>query len=92
VRSPAADSRVSWFRILLLAGELLFIGLAAFLAWLADLGPALAATTVAIAWLLAATLELMRWRSSKTHLSSASSVYRQRAASRSTHGRSSASE
>jgi hypothetical protein len=66
VRSPAADSRVSWFRILLLAGELLFIGLAAFLAWLADLSPVLAATTVAIAWLLAATLELMRWRSSKT--------------------------
>jgi excisionase family DNA binding protein len=66
-RAPAADSRVSRSRILLLAVELLFIGLAAFLAWLADLGPVLAATTVAIAWLLAATLELVRWRSLKNH-------------------------
>ena len=65
VSSPAGDSRVSGSRILLLAVELLFIGLAAFLAWLADLGPVLAATTVAIAWLLAATLELVRWRSLK---------------------------
>jgi excisionase family DNA binding protein len=65
VRPPAADSRVSRSRILLLAVELLFIGLAAFLAWLSDLGPVLAATTVAIAWLLAATFELVRWRSSK---------------------------
>jgi excisionase family DNA binding protein len=66
-RSPASDSRVSRSRILLLAAELLFIGLAAFLAWLADLGPVLAATAVAIAWLLAATLELVRWRSLKNH-------------------------
>jgi hypothetical protein len=42
---------------------MLFIGLAAFLAWLADLGPALAAATVGIAWLLAATFEFVRWRS-----------------------------
>jgi excisionase family DNA binding protein len=62
-RPPAADARVSRFRILLLAVELLFIGAAAALAWLADLGPVLAATTVAIAWLLAATFELVRWRS-----------------------------
>jgi hypothetical protein len=42
---------------------MLFIGLAAFLAWLTDLGPALAATAVGVAWLLAATFELVRWRS-----------------------------
>jgi hypothetical protein len=41
---------------------MLFIGLVAFFAWLAELGPALAAAAVGIAWLLAATLELVRWR------------------------------
>jgi hypothetical protein len=59
----ATDSRVSRSRILRLAAEILFIGLAALLAWLADLGPALAATAVGVAWLLAATFEVVRWRS-----------------------------
>ncbi len=58
------DSRVSWSsRILPLAAEILFIGLVAFLVWLADVGPALAATAVGVAWLLAATLEVARSRS-----------------------------
>jgi hypothetical protein len=49
-------------RILLLTAEILFIGLVAALAWLADLEPVLAATAVGVAWLLAATFELVRWR------------------------------
>jgi hypothetical protein len=47
---------------LLLTAEILFIGLVAVLAWLADFGPVLAATAVGVAWLLAATFELVRWR------------------------------
>jgi hypothetical protein len=47
---------------LLFSAEILFIGLVAVLAWLADLGPKLAATAVGVAWLLAATFELVRWR------------------------------
>jgi hypothetical protein len=62
-RPEASDARLSRSRILLLTAEMLFIGLAAFLAWLTDLGPALAATAVGVAWLLAATFELVRWRS-----------------------------
>jgi excisionase family DNA binding protein len=62
-RRTASGSGLSRSRILLLTVEMLFIGLAAFLAWLADLGPALAAATVGIAWLLAATFEFVRWRS-----------------------------
>jgi hypothetical protein len=56
------DARVSGSRILLLTAEILFIGLVAVLAWLADFGPVLAATAVGVAWLLAATFELVRWR------------------------------
>jgi hypothetical protein len=41
---------------------MLFIGLAALLAWLAGLGPVLAASAVAVAWLITAALELARWR------------------------------
>jgi excisionase family DNA binding protein len=61
-RPGTADARVSRSRIAFLIAEMLFIGLAAFLAWLADLGPALAAAAVGIAWLVAATFELVRWR------------------------------
>jgi hypothetical protein len=60
--ATSTDSRVSGSRILLLTAEVLFIGLVAFLAWLADFGPVLAATAVGAAWLLAATFELVRWR------------------------------
>jgi hypothetical protein len=60
--ATSTDSRVSGSRILLLTAEVLFIGLVAFLAWLADFGPILAATAVGAAWLLAATFELVRWR------------------------------
>jgi hypothetical protein len=56
------DSRASRPRILFLTLEMLFIGVVALLAWVADLGPVLAAATVGVAWLLAATLELARWR------------------------------
>lgn len=56
------DAPVSGSRILLLTAEILFIGLVALLAWLADFGPVLAATAVGVAWLLAATFELVRWR------------------------------
>ena len=49
-------------RILSLAAELLFICLVAFLAWLADLGPAVGAAAVAVAWLVAATFEVLRWK------------------------------
>jgi excisionase family DNA binding protein len=62
VKPTATEVRGSRFRVLLVAAEMLFIGLAAVLAWLADLGPALAATAVGIAWLIAATFELVRWR------------------------------
>jgi hypothetical protein len=62
-QSTATKLRGSRSRVLLLAAEMLFIGLAAVLAWLADLGPALAATAVGVAWLVAATFELVRWRS-----------------------------
>ena len=44
-----------------LAAEILFIGLVALLAWLADVGPAVAAAAVGVAWLVAATFELVRW-------------------------------
>ncbi len=57
----AAEVRGSRSRVLVVAAEMLFIGLTAVLAWLADLGPALAATAVGIAWILAATFELVRW-------------------------------
>jgi excisionase family DNA binding protein len=60
--ATSTDSRLSGSRILLLIAEILFIGLVAFLAWLADFGPVLAATAVGAAWLLAATFELVRWR------------------------------
>jgi excisionase family DNA binding protein len=63
-RPRTTDSRVSWSsRILTLAAEILFIGLVAFLVWLADVGPAVAVTAVGVAWLLAATFEVARSRS-----------------------------
>lgn len=48
-------------RMLSLAVEILFIGVVACLAWLADVGPVFAAGAVAIAWLVAATFEVARW-------------------------------
>jgi excisionase family DNA binding protein len=61
-RPPRVGRRVSRSRILVLVAEMLFIGLAALLAWLAGLGPVLAASAVAVAWLITAALELARWR------------------------------
>jgi excisionase family DNA binding protein len=61
-KATSTDSRIPGSRILLLIAEILFIGVVAFLAWLADFGPVLAATAVGAAWLLAATFELLRWR------------------------------
>lgn len=48
-------------RLIPFALEILFIGLVAFLAWLADLGPVSGAAAVGVAWLVAATFELVRW-------------------------------
>jgi hypothetical protein len=66
---PRARSvgRVSISRILIFVAEMLFIGLAALLAWLAGLGPVLAATVVGVAWVIAAAFELVRWRDSNAN-------------------------
>jgi excisionase family DNA binding protein len=61
-RATAMEPLSGRTRVLSLAAELLFIGLVAFLAWLADLGPALGAATVAGAWVVAATFEVLRWK------------------------------
>jgi hypothetical protein len=58
-----ATQRSPRTRLVSLALEILFIGLVAFFAWLADLGPALGAAAVGVAWLVAATFELVRWLS-----------------------------
>jgi hypothetical protein len=48
-------------RIVSLALEIAFIGVVAVLAWLAGAGPVVAASAVGVAWLVAATFELVRW-------------------------------
>jgi hypothetical protein len=60
-RATAAESRTRRSRVLSLAAEILFIALVALLAWLAGVGPAIAAAAVGGAWLVAATFELVRW-------------------------------
>jgi hypothetical protein len=59
---PGRESRMRPSRILLLAGEMLFIAVVALMAWLADIGPALSVIAIAAAWLLAATFEFIRWK------------------------------
>jgi hypothetical protein len=61
-RATASEPPSKRSRILSLAAELLFIGLVAFLAWLADLSPAVGAAAVAVAWVVAATFEVLRWK------------------------------
>jgi excisionase family DNA binding protein len=61
-RATAMEPPSGRSRVLSLAAELLFIGLVAVLAWLADLGPALGAAAVAGAWVVAATFEVLRWK------------------------------
>jgi hypothetical protein len=48
-------------RFVSLALEIAFIGVVAVLAWLAGAGPVVAASAVGVAWLVAATFELVRW-------------------------------
>lgn len=48
-------------RFMPLALEIVFIGVVALLAWLANLGAVLGAAAVGVAWLVAATFELARW-------------------------------
>jgi hypothetical protein len=62
-QAMTAAQRSPRTRLVSLALEILFIGLVAFFAWLADLGPALGAAAVGVAWLVAATFELVRWLS-----------------------------
>jgi hypothetical protein len=60
-QASAAESRTRRSRVLSLAAEILFIGLVALLAWRASVGPAIAIAAVGVAWLVAATFELVRW-------------------------------
>jgi hypothetical protein len=61
-RSMAAGKPARRTPLLPLALEIVFIGVVALLAWLADVGPLLAAASVGVAWLAAATFEVARWR------------------------------
>jgi hypothetical protein len=60
-QASAAESRTRRSRVLSLAAEILFIGLVALLAWRASVSPAIAIAAVGVAWLVAATFELVRW-------------------------------
>lgn len=60
-RATDTESRTRRSRFASLAAEILFIGLVAVLAWRADVGPVIAAAAVGVAWLVAATFELVRW-------------------------------
>ena len=60
-RTTDAETQTRRSRLLSLTIEILFIGLVAVLAWRADVGPAVAAAAVGVAWLVAATFELVRW-------------------------------
>ena len=60
-RASSAGEQSRRPRLIPFIFEILFIGLVAFLAWLADLDPVLGAIAVGVAWLVAATFELVRW-------------------------------
>lgn len=60
-RTTNAEAQTRRSRLLSLTIEILFIGLVAVLAWRADVGPVVAAAAVGVAWLVAATFELVRW-------------------------------
>jgi hypothetical protein len=61
-KGTETEFHAPWSRLVPVAAEMLFIGTVAVLAWLADVRVEVAVAAVGVAWMLAATIEFVRWR------------------------------